>query len=244
MLIRVLFLVFACSQGHFQGGFRVLFYGWRYARWHWCFVWTLEYEVARRGFPDNLSSHEIIHEFGKYAGHSTFDWISVRVQNVYKNIGFKRRWPLTRPSKGSTILILYTQWWSSGHAVQGFVHFTKLGLDEGIFVWQQDDMTNVCYLIGSRSLINPTPWGMDRKSSKIYVDLFNVGKKCAKRTSQDLYEIPTTHWLRIKIAFIRHWWHPISIHIHVWYKYFGHKTEWQSWSLRSYSSSTETSAKS
>ena len=104
-------------------------------------------------------------------------------------------------------------------------------------------MENVCYLMESWSLVHPTPWGMDQKSSNIYPNSFNTRKNCMRMTSQDMFRIPMNHWLRIGIAFAQHCWYPISIRIHVWYKVFGHKAKWQSWDLRPCSSTIETSVK-
>ena len=84
-------------------------------------------------------------------------------------------------------------------------------------------MRNVCSRMGIQSLVNPTPWGMGRKSSKTYPDLLNFGNSCVKKTSPDVLEILMNRWSHIGIAFTRSLWYLVATPVRLWYKNFGYK---------------------
>lgn len=97
-----------------------------YKWWHWCSIWTLEYEIAQIGFSNNSTSYEIIYEFGYCVGHIAFDW-STRFQFIHRTIRSQRSWPLSWPYKSSTIMHLHAWRLYTSYAIKSFVHFIELG---------------------------------------------------------------------------------------------------------------------
>ena len=65
----------------------------------------------------------------------------------------------------------------------------KLGPEDGILVWRQDNDEKCMLVDGDPKLYKPNPRGISRKSLKVYLDSLNIRKSCLKYTLPDVFKI-------------------------------------------------------
>ena len=150
-------LVLACSQRNFQGGVSFFLDGQAYAWRHWCFIYTLQYEVAHRGFSNIFTSSGMIYRFGYCTSHLVFHWRSAQFQGVHQTIHSQRRGPLSWSYQSSTILLLYVWWWYMTMQFNILCTSPNWDLEDGIFFWCQDEHGKCMLLDGEPKPCTPNP---------------------------------------------------------------------------------------
>jgi hypothetical protein len=203
------------------------FYDGPHAWWHWCVIWSLEHEVAWRGFSYHCTSHEIVHGFRLCAGNLHMMREVPYFKTFIKPYMLKKVnvW-LDIPKFNITISMfemmvpLPCNWsFYARHLIRSQRTVYSFGV--------KTMMANVCCPMGSPNLAHETPWGMDHKLFKVHPDSLNIGKSCMKRTSPNVFMTLMNRWWRIGIVFDQSCWHRSSISVCLGHKDFSLRVGWQ-----------------